>query len=189
MSDAATQFEDQIANILLQEGNVVIRPNSPSRGHIGFMGRRKPDLMSISPELQITVWELKSQAECNGLDNPNWNHIWFRHPTPDGDYISDIRQTFRQDDSITIGGAGWCIVLQGELAYWCHNMGTTWRHPLMIPSENSVHAGVAAPISQQAHITTALQHLGWEDWAHSTQRTVTLHWGSIAAVGAGGINE
>jgi|GEM_PF-5158668 len=179
MTQASNQFEDLIAGILVQDGNVVIRPNSPSRKHIGFVGRRKPDLLSLSPELQITIWELKTAVECNRNDNASRTHIWFRHPSPEHDYISEIRQTFTQNTSISTGAAGWCIVLKGELAYWLTGMGTEWRHPLTLPEPRTVLAGVAAPIIQQEYILAALQNLGWQNWESKTQSGVTMHCGPI----------
>lgn len=179
MTQASSQFEDLIAGILVHDGNVVIRPNSPSRNHIGFVGRRKPDLLTLSPELQLTVWELKTLAECSRNDNANRTHIWFRHPSPDDDYIQETRLTFTQNTSISTGVAGWCIVMKGELAYWLTKMGTEWRHPLTLPALTTVLAGIAAPINQQEYILMAIQHLGWQNWASKTQNEVTMHWGPI----------
>jgi hypothetical protein len=189
MSEASHQFENQITNCLRQAGNIVICPNSPSRGQLGFVGHRKPDLLSIDPNLRLTVWELKTQAECTGIDNASRNHIWFRHPTPSRDYISEVRQRFRQDDSILAPVAGWCIVLQGELAYWYRNIGTDWRHPLEMPLEGTILAGVAAPLAQHENITTALQHLCWINWEHSTQSGMTIHSGSLTGAQLEGNQE
>lgn len=185
MSEASNHFENLIANYLLMQGSIVIRPNSPSRNQLGFVGYRKPDLLSIDLSLRITVWELKTLAECRGLDNANRTHIWFRHPTPDSDYISDLRRSFSSNYSISPQVAGWCIVLQGELAYWCRNIGIKWRHPLMTPPGMTILAGVAAPIDQQESITTALQHLHWMNWEHSTQSEMTIHRGSLTAAQLG----
>ena len=179
MSEASRQFEDRVVNCLLREGNAVIRQNSPSRGQIGFVGLRKPDLLSINPELQITVWELKSPAECTGIDHRNRSHMWFRHPTPTRDYISELRQSYRQNESIPAQVAGWCIVLKGELAYWCRNSGTAWRHPIIVPPGRSILAGVAAPFDQQDNIKKALRHLGWMRWQNSDYSGITFLKGCI----------
>ena len=189
MSETSHQFEDLIAHCLLLESSIVIRQNSPSRNQLGFVGHRKPYLLSIDLNLHITVWELKSLSECRGLDNANRNHIWFRHPTPSSDYISDLRQNFLQNNSILAQVAGWCIVLKGELAYWCRNIGSAWRHPLVIPPGSRILAGVAAPIDQQENITTALQYLGWTNWEHSTQSGMTIHRGSLTEAQLGDNQE
>ena len=174
----ALEFENQVVGHLVAAGQLVIRQHSPARNVLGFMGRRKPDLLSIGPTLQITVWELKSASECSGIENEARNHMWFRHPQSEYDYISSVRTSFADNRQLSAPIAAWCIVLKGELAYWL-NPPLSWRHPLVGQATNALQAGLAAPVAQAQNIQDALHNLSWNSWAVESTDTVTYHTGVI----------
>ncbi|MDA3799871.1 MAG: hypothetical protein PF692_12405 [Kiritimatiellae bacterium] len=179
MSCQAAKLENYTANYFTQHGNIVMRQNSPTRNIQGFTGHRKPDLITISEKLKITIWELKSTKECSNIDNDNREHMWFRHPTPTSDYIADIRKNFRTNRDIATPVAAWCIVLAGQLKYYLNNHPLSWKHCLEGNSFDTMKGGIVAPRSESQHILNALKHLNWSEWKEWHYGAVTFHTGYI----------
>jgi hypothetical protein len=149
-------FEDRVMNYLSDDSRLIIRKNTATRR--GFVGRRKPDLVTIERNLLIVVWELKSPLECNGNDQEG--HIWLRHPQPSSDYLTTRRNRHASNTIISAKVRGWCVVVDAELRYWLetHNQPQAWRLPFEY-NPVLINAAVAAPASEACAIKEALDHL------------------------------
>jgi hypothetical protein len=169
-------FENRVVDCLSTCRSLIIRKNG--RDHRGFIGRRKPDLVTIERDLTIFVWELKSPSECDGNDRES--HLWLRHPTPNADYISEERQRHSGDMTIDCKTRGWCVVLDGELRYCLRNYDQpgTWRLPFEYHGVMT-KAALAAPTSERESIEGTIQHLQLEGWTISTQSDIVIAKGPL----------
>ena len=139
------QFENEVADYFWRQNKIVIRKNTRNRR--GFIGRRKPDIVTIEPNLNIIPWELKSPRECIG--NDNIGYMWFRHPNPDSDYISECRETYLNLSRLPVIIRGWSIVIGCELRYWVDHYNNlpshdSWRLPFDYQGDMTL-GGIVAP--------------------------------------------
>ena len=160
------EFEDMAAEFLGTTNRIILRKNGSCRN--GFVGRRKPDLVTIESNLEIISWELKSPAECS--NNDRLNHFWFKHPSRYRDYIASKREVHKNNHDICTKVRGWCIVIDGELRYWIESQGKpeAWRLPFDFAHRLKIR-GIIAPLEEKEFIYQALDNLGikdlWEDFS------------------------
>ncbi|MHC4192380.1 MAG: hypothetical protein ACYSUB_22370 [Planctomycetota bacterium] len=171
------EFEDRAAEYLETTNRIILRKNGSNRN--GFIGRRKPDLVTIERNLKIISWELKSPSEC--LDSDRLNHFWFKHPTPNKDYIASKRDVHKNNHDIGINVRGWCIVIDGELRYWIENQGKpeAWRLPFDYAHDLKI-GGIIAPLEEKEFIYQALDYLGIKDlWEEFSDQNVFYIYGPV----------
>lgn len=151
-----SQFEERVIAHLSTAHRIILRKNSQM--YNGFIGRRKPDLVTIEENLEFVVWEIKSPLEC--LNNDRNYHFWLNHPTPDTDYLREGRNVHASNASLPLEVRGWCVVIDCELRYWIQNQGNSdaWRLPFSYASAIS-QCGIAAPVAESDSIERALNHL------------------------------
>lgn len=172
-----SQFEEQVVAHLSSGHRIIIRKNSCS--HNGFIGRRKPDLVTIEENLEIVAWEIKSPRECSNNDRKY--HFWFRHPTPANDYLRSCRAIYSSDTLLSWKIRGWCIVIDCELRYWIERQGNqdSWRLPFThtLPL---TQCGIAAPRQEIEPLKSALRHLNvFERWDFSVTDNIVICRGTL----------